>query len=52
MMRKWHFPRSILVQRFSEIDDESLLRENPAADERFEVSHGPLHLEVAEVDVA
>lgn len=40
----------ILVQCFSEIDDESFLRQNPAAHKRFEVANGPLHLKVRKVD--
>lgn len=40
----------ILLQRFSEFDYESLLRENPPANERFEVPDGPLYLEIIQVD--
>lgn len=40
----------VLDQRFSEIDDESLLGENSSADEGFEVPHSPLHFEAIQVD--
>jgi len=40
----------VLVQRFSEIDDESFLGENSSADEGFEVPHSPFHFEAIQVD--
>jgi hypothetical protein len=47
--RKWHFPKQVLVQRFFEIDDESFLRQNSAANKSFEVSDGPFDFEVFHV---
>lgn len=52
MKGKRHFRRLHLVYRLSEINDESFLRQNPTAHKCFEVSNGPLHFEVVQVDFA
>lgn len=52
MKRKRHFRRLQLVCRFSEINDESFLRQYPTAHKCLEVSNSPLHFEVVHVDFA